>query len=97
MSVRLIAGLLVLMSACAAYDMDADDLDSETALSADVCACETPECLEEIVRDAYGCDICITWECETGTMHSCAMCEQDEPAAPGAVIYDAPPASTLGR
>ncbi len=41
-----------------------------------ICDCQTYDCVVQSVLDEFGCDICVSWDCASGPVHGCALCDR---------------------
>ncbi len=41
-----------------------------------VCNCDSQECVANFINDNFGCQICVSFQCNQGAVHACNPCDE---------------------
>ena len=41
-----------------------------------VCECDSQECVVNFINDNFGCQICVSFQCNQGSVHACNPCDE---------------------
>ena len=49
-----------------------------------VCLCSSQECVAEFINKNFGCEICVSFQCDSGSLHACNPCSDSlgDPSSP---------------